>query len=125
MNTLTYTGKLDLYFKAPLYVIVLFVLGDIALFFLNLKLALLAVPCILVYALVIWLFYRWNREKLNREIINFATRYGTVQKELLGKLEIPYALLDSNGRFLWRNEAFFRLAGEDSDFQKSSPRTSA
>ena len=119
MNTLTYTGKLDLYFKAPLYVIVLFVLGDIALFFLNLKLALLAVPCILVYALVIWLFYRWNREKLNREIINFATRYGTVQKELLGKLEIPYALLDSNGRFLWRNEAFFRLAGEDSDFQKS------
>lgn len=119
MNTLIYRGKLDHYLKAPLYVIVLFVLGDIALFFLNIKLALLAVPCILVYALVIWAFYRWNREQLNREIINFATRYGTVQKELLGKLEIPYALLDTNGRFLWRNEAFFQLAGEDSDFQKS------
>ena len=111
MNTLIYRGKLDHYLKAPLYVIVLF--------FLNIKLALLAVPCILVYALVIWAFYRWNREQLNREIINFATRYGTVQKELLGKLEIPYALLDTNGRFLWRNEAFFQLAGEDSDFQKS------
>ena len=119
MNTLIYRGKLDHYLKAPLYVIVLFVLGDIALFFLNIKLALLAVPCILVYALVIWAFYRWNREQLNREIINFATRYGTVQRELLGKLEIPYALLDTNGRFLWRNEAFFQLAGEDSDFQKS------
>lgn len=119
MNTLIYRGKLDHYLKAPLYVIILFVLGDIALFFLNIKLALLAVPCILVYALVIWAFYRWNREQLNREIINFATRYGTVQKELLGKLEIPYALLDTNGRFLWRNEAFFQLAGEDSDFQKS------
>lgn len=119
MNTLIYRGKLDHYLKAPLYVIVLFVLGDIALFFLNIKLALLAIPCILVYALVIWAFYRWNREQLNREIINFATRYGTVQKELLGKLEIPYALLDTNGRFLWRNEAFFQLAGEDSDFQKS------
>lgn len=119
MNTLIYRGKLDHYLKAPLYVIVLFVLGDIALFFLNIKLALLAVPCILVYALVIWAFYRWNREQLNREIINFATRYGTVQKELLGKLEIPYALLDTNGRFLWRNEAFFQMAGEDSDFQKS------
>ena len=119
MNTLIYRGKLDHYLKAPLYVIVLFVLGDIALFFLNIKLALLAVPCILIYALVIWAFYRWNREQLNREIINFATRYGTVQKELLGKLEIPYALLDTNGRFLWRNEAFFQLAGEDSDFQKS------
>lgn len=119
MNTLIYRGKLDHYLKAPLYVIVLFVLGDIALFFLNIKLALLAVPCILIYALVIWAFYRWNRERLNREIINFATRYGTVQKELLGKLEIPYALLDTNGRFLWRNEAFFQLAGEDSDFQKS------
>lgn len=119
MNTLIYRGKLDHYLKAPLYVIVLFVLGDIVLFFLNLKLALFAVPCILVYALVIWAFYRWNREQLNREIINFATRYGTVQKELLGKLEIPYALLDTNGRFLWRNEAFFQLAGEDADFQKS------
>ena len=119
MNTLIYRGKLDHYLKAPLYVIVLFVLGDIALFFFNIKLALLAVPCILIYALVIWAFYRWNREQLNREIINFATRYGTVQKELLGKLEIPYALLDTNGRFLWRNEAFFQLAGEDSDFQKS------
>lgn len=119
MNTLIYRGKLDHYLKAPLYVIVLFVLGDIVLFFLNLKLALFAVPCILVYALVIWAFYCWNREQLNREIINFATRYGTVQKELLGKLEIPYALLDTNGRFLWRNEAFFQLAGEDADFQKS------
>lgn len=119
MNTLIYRGKLDHYLKAPLYVIVLFVLGDIVLFFLNLKLALFTVPCILVYALVIWAFYCWNREQLNREIINFATRYGTVQKELLGKLEIPYALLDTNGRFLWRNEAFFQLAGEDADFQKS------
>ena len=76
MNTLIYRGKLDHYLKAPLYVIVLFVLGDIALFFLNIKLALLAVPCILIYALVIWAFYRWNREQLNREIINFATHYG-------------------------------------------------
>ncbi|EKC46646.1 hypothetical protein LEA_19743, partial [human gut metagenome] len=41
---------------------------------------------------------------LINELVNFATQYGTVQKQLLNDFEIPYALLDYNSRFLWMNE---------------------
>ena len=46
-------------------------------------------------------FYGFFRMKpvLIDELVNFATQYGTVQKQLLNEFEIPYALLDYNGKF--------------------------
>ena len=35
-----------------------------------------------------------NKPVLVNELINFATQYGTVQKQLLNEFEIPYALVD-------------------------------
>ena len=57
--------------------------------------------------------------RLNEEIIHFATHYGTVQKELLDKFQIPYALLDAGGKILWMNEEFAGVSGKDKHYQKS------
>jgi c-di-AMP phosphodiesterase-like protein len=51
--------------------------------------------------------------------VNFATQYGTVQKQLLNDFEIPYALLDYNSRFLWMNEKFTEITGKDKNYHKS------
>ena len=57
--------------------------------------------------------------RLNEEIIHFATHYGTVQKELLNKFQIPYALMDYTGKVLWVNEEFARVTGRDKHYNKS------
>ena len=66
-------------------------------------------------------FYGFFRMKpvLIDELVNFATQYGTVQKQLLNEFEIPYALLDYNGKFLWVNEQFTEMTGKDKNYHKS------
>lgn len=119
MDTFTYKGHIDKYLKAPLYMVVVFAAGAAVLFFYNFKLGFVAALTTVIYGLVIGAVYRINKRKLSREIINFDTRYGTVQRELLKNFEIPYALLDASGRFLWENDAFRELAGDECGYQKS------
>ena len=74
---------------------------------------------IVLYVLVMLLFFLRFRRRMGEAIVDFAVRYGTVQKELLDKFQIPYALLDSNGRFLWMNQQFSTVTGLEKHYRKS------
>ena len=63
--------------------------------------------------------YLRNKPLLIDELINFATQYGLVQKQLLNEFEIPYALVDYNAKFLWVNEQFTEVTGKDKKYHKS------
>lgn len=63
--------------------------------------------------LIILLSYIHNKPLLVQEMVNFATQYATVQKQLLYEFEVPYALIDYNGKILWLNEQFMELTGKD------------
>lgn len=68
--------------------------------------------------------YVRNKPVLVNELINFATQYGTVQRQLLNEFEIPYALLDYNAKILWVNEQFTELTGKDKNITNRSRRFS-
>ena len=119
METIKYTGKLKWYFQAPIYMIALFVIGDVLVYFRNIKYGAVITVCIIIYAIVVLLLYHSCAARLNEEIIHFATHYGTVQKELLDKFQIPYALMDYTGKILWMNEEFSRITGRDKHYNKS------
>lgn len=72
-----------------------------------------------LYVIIVLISNRRNRPLLINELVNFATQYGTVQKQLLNDFEIPYALLDYNSRFLWMNEKFTEITGKDKNYHKS------
>ena len=72
-----------------------------------------------IYLIVVVISYNVNKPVLVNELINFATQYGTVQKKLLNEFEIPYALLDYNGKVLWVNEKFTEITGKTKNFHKS------
>ena len=42
-----------------------------------------------------------------------------MQKKLLNKFQIPYALMDHTGQVLWVNEEFARVTGRDKHYNKS------
>lgn len=77
-----------------------------------------------IYFVVSLIVYVRNKPVLVNELINFATQYGTVQKQLLNEFEIPYALVDYNAKILWVNEQFTELTGKDKNITNRSRRFS-
>lgn len=74
---------------------------------------------VLLYFVIMLIAYLRNKPLLIDELINFATQYGLVQKQLLNEFEIPYALVDYNAKFLWVNEQFTEVTGKDKKYHKS------
>ena len=89
------------------------------MYFVNEGAALLVSIFLGIYLIVVVISYNVNKPVLVNELINFATQYGTVQKKLLNEFEIPYALLDYNGKVLWVNEKFTEITGKTKNFHKS------
>ena len=119
METLRYKGKLKLYLQLPLYMTLLFVIGDACLFFYNMQTALWIAGFIAVYGLAICIFYSMHRSKFEREIVDYAIHYGMVQKELLNNFKVPYVLLDGSGKIMWMNAEFAKTVDKDLAYRKS------
>lgn len=112
-------SKLRNYLYSPLYLLIpLFVL-DILIFFEDRKAFVVLTGFTLLYFIYVFTFYIWNKPILEREMIQFATQYATVQRQLLDDFEVPYALLGMGGRIFWVNHAFEELTGKDKGYHKT------
>lgn len=118
-SNIRFKGKLRNYLYWPLYLTVLLILINITIYFYDTTSGLVISGFTVVYFVIEVIFYRKNKPRLANEIINYATQYATVQKRLLNEFEVPYALLDYNGRILWVNEQFAELTGVDKQYHKS------
>lgn len=112
-------GKLRRYLNWPLYLAIVLILMDIAMYAQDIQMGAEFSGFIVLYVIIVLISNRRNRPLLINELVNFATQYGTVQKQLLNDFEIPYALLDYNSRFLWMNEKFTEITGKDKNYHKS------
>ena len=111
-------GKLRRY-NWPLYLTIVLILMDVAMYAQDIQMGAEFSGFIVLYVIIVLISNRRNRPLLINELVNFATQYGTVQKQLLNDFEIPYALLDYNSRFLWMNEKFTEITGKDKNYHKS------
>ena len=112
-------GKLRRYLNGPLYLTIVLILMDVAMYAQDIQMGAEFSGFIVLYVIIVLISNRRNRPLLINELVNFATQYGTVQKQLLNDFEIPYALLDYNSRFLWMNEKFTEITGKDKNYHKS------
>lgn len=112
-------GKLRRYLNWPLYLTIVLILMDIAMYAQDIQMGAEFSGFIVLCVIIVLISNRRSRPLLINELVNFATQYGTVQKQLLNDFEIPYALLDYNSRFLWMNEKFTEITGKDKNYHKS------
>lgn len=112
-------GKLRNYLYTPFYLAIFFFLLNIGLYFWNRTAGIAVTGFLLLYCLGVVISYNSNKPSLVKEMINFATQYATVQRRLLNEFEVPYALLDVNGRMLWVNKEFAEVTGKDKEYHKS------
>ena len=98
--------KLSTFFTIPLILGALLTVITILVYFIYWPVGMILTVFLVVYFAFILVLYRNNSEILRREMVDFATQYGQVQKEILRSFDVPYALLDESARILWMNDAF-------------------
>ncbi len=99
--------------------LIIFVIGCIALAFVDKRIAGIISIFVLIYGILAFLYYRINLKSFKNTIIEYAVHYGTVQKELIKNFRLPYVLLDSTGRIMWMNQEFSRLVDKNKTYNKS------
>lgn len=111
-------GQLKFYMQWPFILTVLLAVMDILVFTINVKAGAVASAFLAAYLLIVVFLYFHSKTAIMNELISFATQYGQVQKTLLREFIVPYALLDSNGKVLWLNDAFAQISGKNRKFRK-------
>ena len=112
-------GRIKTYLQFCIYLGALLCVVNVAMFMVDYRSGFLLAAYTLFYFLVTLLLYFYNKPVIINELISFATEYGQIQRKLLRDLEIPYALLDDNGKVIWTNIAFENVVHQPKGYNKS------
>ena len=112
-------GRLSRYFNAPIYLGLVLVLANILIYFVNWPSGIVLTGALIIYFIFVLMLYFNNRTILMNEMVSFATEYGQIQKGLLRELDLPYAILDEDGKIIWTNAAFENVIHKEKGYNKS------
>ncbi|MBP5733543.1 MAG: DHH family phosphoesterase, partial [Lachnospiraceae bacterium] len=99
-------GRIKFFTSFSFYLGALLAAVDLAIFMMDVRAGLLLLGFTIFYFGVTIALYFYNKPVIMNELVSFATEYGQIQRKLLRELDIPYALLDDDGRVIWTNAAF-------------------
>ena len=103
----------------PLIMSLFLVIPLIIVYSLSRKAAIVFFVTWAVYFLISLFIFLTSKGNIRREMVNFASDYGQVQKGLLKGLAVPYALLDEDGHFVWSNAGFSAIIHKDKFYSSS------
>ena len=118
-NKLKFAGRMKRYMIWPILLSALLIAMNVAMYFIQVKAGIWFTFCVGVYVVIALSLYFRSRPRILNEMVTFAAEHGHVQKRLLQELEIPYAVMDQQGKLLWVNLAFTELTGKDKRYHKS------
>lgn len=117
-NKVKIKGTLKTYLQTSLYLGVLLLVVDIAVWLFDYRAGLLSAAFTVLYFIIITMLLHNNKPIILNELISFATEYGQIQRKLLRELELPYVLLDDMGKIIWTNKAFELVSHKKKGYRK-------
>ena len=118
-NRVKTKGSFRTLFSIGLYLGILMILVNVGVWSVNNRAGMLMACFTAFYMLVMGIMVFYNKPVVMNELVSFATEYGQIQRKLLRELELPYALLDEDGRVMWTNKAFEQLVHKGKGYNKS------
>ncbi len=112
-------GRLRNFLYLPFILTVLLLLINIPIYYIDRQIGAALTGFVIIYFLFVSFSYVRSRPILEKEMIYFARQYATVQKQILDDFQVPYALLDINGKILWVNQKFVNLTGKEKGYHKT------
>ena len=92
---------------------VLLIIMNIVVYGINTTSGVVVTIFILAYFGVVMYLYFRKRPNIMSDLVAFSFAHGSVQSKLIKELAVPYTLVDSNGRVLWSNKAFYDIVKSD------------
>lgn len=102
-------GQLKTYMLWPLWMTAPLFLVTLISLKINVQSGILMCGVSALYFIIAMTMYLKNKPGIMNEMVSFATEYAQIQKQFLYNLELPYGLLDEQGRFLWANEKLMEV----------------
>lgn len=112
-------GQLKSYLAWPIYIGLLFLVMNIAVYFIDTRAGILMSVFFVVYMIIVVTLLMHKRNSILLSMVEFSANYSQIQKQLLRELSIPYGILDENGKVLWMNDRFVEVADKGSKYTKS------
>ena len=100
------SGQLKFYMQLPVYMATILVVISIGCLIADLKSGAIMIVMSLVFAIMVGVFYFFNRSLVLKDLMGIATEYGEMQNTLLKELQIPYAIVQEDGKIIWMNHQF-------------------
>ncbi len=111
-------GRVSGYFRISLILGVILWVTDFLIFFLNWPSFAAATVACLIYTCVMAAAFINSRSIYMKEMAAYADEFHNLEDMLLRELEMPYALLDEGGRFIWMNPAFEKVVHKNKSYQR-------
>ena len=105
-NGVQLSGQLKFYIQFPLYMATILVFISIGCMVADWKSGVIMLIMSLVFAIMVGVFYFFNRSIVLKDLMEIATEYGEVQNTVLKELGVPYAILQESGKIIWMNHQF-------------------
>lgn len=112
MNKIAVKGKLRAYLQWPIFLSLLLVAATVVEFFVNYKAGVVMAFFLVIYLVMGIIIYQYLKPTAISELMSFAMAYGQVQQNLLYDMELPYGVIDHQGKLLWSNGLLTELIGE-------------
>lgn len=103
-------GNLRTYLRWPVMLTLLFTAADIHIFFVNRKAGVLGAVYTLLYFMMAMMIWASGRRKLQKDLVQFAQSYSSLQMKMMQEMAIPFAVLSVEGQLLWGNDDFLSVA---------------
>lgn len=105
--------EIEKYLKLPFYLMILLVVMDGVLYAVDVTGGAVGTAFILAYFGTAAYMYFRKKPNIMSDLVAFSFAHGSIQSELIRELAIPYTLVDTNGRVLWSNRAFYDTVKSD------------
>ena len=105
--------ELDKYLKVPFYLLALLIVMNVVVYRMDVKCGLVVSVVLLFYLIGAFYVYFRKRPNVISDLVTLGFARGSIQTTLLKELSVPYSLVDSKGRVLWGNKAFYDTIKSD------------
>lgn len=112
-------GSFRWYFAWPLLLSALLLFMNIAIYLIDMQSGLVMSMFVAVYVVIAVVVFVFRKKGFQRQLVNYAVGFLKSQKVMLRELNLPYALLDADGKLIWGNDAFLDVIHDEKKARRS------
>ena len=103
-------GILNLYLSWPIITSIYLFIVNIVVYFIDSRIGLFILPFLIIYVLFALYLKHIKFNNLNAAVIRLSESISNRQRIYFTKIDLPHAVLDTEGKILWGNDKFLELS---------------